>query len=533
MPFSNTVPVKSIDAKHVEWRSTYQYWERLRKLYEGGHILKQSADEFLPKRSMEPVDQYADRIARFEAPDHLGNIVGYYVAALYKNPPDVTMRKHGVTGEGAILKADSSDVEELNKFSDNVDANGHSILKFFRESVCPKLLVYKKAYVLFDLPTSELFPSLAQQKQAGALVPYLISYCPQDVINWQTNPVGALDWIVIKLRQLKQDQVFDTPKYSDLWYLYDRSGVAVYRYDWPDTNEKGAPWSNGMPDFSSYPTNAVATLQRTGPHALTDKNQVPVFVQELAAEHWLGNRLASPLNRLIAKENEYDWSLEQSALAFLIVFSNREFNTIKRSEVGFLQLDPTDKAEYLVPDSAAYDHLQKRVIELREEVYRLAYLVTQGRSSSASASMQSGYSKEQDMLPARDVLSALGDQAREALQQILQEAADCMGLEVDVDVQGLNFSDRTDMISLEVMERVETVMPIQSPRYEKEVQKRLVRESLPDLNREVLGQIDGEIDTNPTPSEQAQEQQEQQASMRLKQLAANTTSKAFADAEAA
>jgi hypothetical protein len=122
-------------------------------------------------------------------------------------------------------------------------------------------------------------------------------------------------------------------------------------------------------------------------HSLSDQNLVPVFKQQLHADHWIADRIASPLSRLMNIENSYDWALEQTNLAVLVIFSDSEVNTVKRSETGFIQLGQEDKAVFLEQSGHAFEASQKRIMELREEIYRLSYLVAQGRSSSAAASV--------------------------------------------------------------------------------------------------------------------------------------------------
>ena len=539
MPLPTSLPCKVLDKKHEEWVFHYPFWEALRKLAEGGQVMYQSAGQFLFPRSMEPSDVYRDRLSRFVYTNHFGNIKGWYTSALFKQSPSVILRNTTAAGDSAIV-GDGPIMQQLAAFQDDCDRAGRSLVQFWSEFVQPTLLTYRRAFVLFDLPASNTqLPSKQAQREAGALRPHLVAYSPQDVINWQTDEQGNLLWIVLKLRSRTQDSLSDPVVISDRWYFFDRKQVSVYTYQ---LNEDQATRSPGLLSdalgltgtlaSSPYDDNQVATLEPGYPraHALADQNMVPVFRQSLHPDQWIGQRISSPLLRLLNLENAHDWALEQSNLATLVVFTDRELDKVQRGEAYYLQLAPGDKLEYAEQSGKAFEASQRRIGELREEIYRLAYLVAQGRSSSASASMQSGYSKEQDMLPARDVLSTMGEQCRGAFQQILQAAADRMELNVDVSVQGFDFLDRADVTELEVIQKAESIMEINSPTREREIAKRVVRIQLPDANRETIQTIDKEIDTAPTPSEQQQQQQDQSNAMMLSNAAKLANPKMFADA---
>src|SRR6185437_2458921 len=463
---------------------------------EGGQTIHFWSSEFLNHRAMEPADVFSDRLKQFTYINHLGNIIGWYIAALFKDPPTVTLRKRGIAGEDAIPAAAAAQ-EKLASFQNDCDGAGRSFLDFWAQEVEKRKLLYGKAYVLFDLKKSNGLLSRAAQDQANALMPHLVAYSPQDVLNYDTDEQGNLTWILLKLRVSDQPNPFQPPILVDRWYLYTQTEYAVYECPLKQDDASNAVLDADNP----YGPNAKVTLTDSGPHALADQAIVPVFVQKLHHDHWIANRIASPAIRLLNLENGYDWSLEVTNLALLILYSNEEINTVRRGEANFLKLAPADKCEFLEPSGRGFVASQDRISELREEIYRLAYLIDQGRSSSATSSHQSGISKEQDKMPARDVLSALGDRDRGALQQILQVAADRLELDVDVDVQGLDFSDRAELTELEVAERAMTIMPITSTTLERACLKRNARLLLPDANREQYDKIDEEIDSNPTPNE--------------------------------
>jgi hypothetical protein len=525
--FPPLISVAKIDAKHSVWSAKYPYWERLRKLYEGGQTMTQCSREFLKQRSMEPNDVYSDRIERFSYINHLGNIAGWYVSALFKDPPSTVLRTQGDNGTTALLEGDTPETQQLTAWQDDCDSAGTALTHFWAKNVESKVLVYGECYVLFDLPVSPVLPSKAAQMETGALRPHLVSYGPQDVINWQCDERGNLQWLILKLRAVTQDDPFQPEEIAHRWYVFTQTQVATYEFVIPAKD--GKPEITIADGVESYTPSAEANLLSVSPHALSDQGVLPIFKQCIDPIHWIADRVASPLVKLLNIENAHEWGLEQTNLAQLVLYTDTDIPKVTRGEATFLKLGKDDKASYLEQTGTAFDASSRRINELREEIYRLAYLVAQGRSSSASATAQSGISKEQDMLPARDVLSALGDQARTGIQRLLQCAADRMDLKVEVDVQGLDFLDRAELAELEVLERATTIVDIQSPRLEKELAKRISRIMIPDANREVFEEIDEEIESNPTASEQEQQQQQLLLSAKLSQASKLADPKAFKD----
>ena len=528
MDFPNAIPAKQIDAKHSDWDCQYAHWERLRKMYEGERTMRLFCSEFLQKRAIEPLDVYNERVQRFSYTNHLKTIIGWYTSALFKQPPDVQVRKIDESTKAVTLLEAGPETEKLSAFQNDADGKGTDFITWWANSIQAKLLLYGSMYVLFDLPVAPAFQSAAQQNEVNALQPHLVAYSPQDVINWQFDEQGQLQWLIIKLRARTQDSPLDPIQLSDRWFWFTTTEIAVYEYIFPASDSDTTVATN-----KDYPDNAKAVLLQGYPrdHALSDQEKVPVFAERLDEAYHLGTDIVSPLLRLLNIENSHDWALEQSNLATLIIYSDDPPQTIRVSEASFIQLKSKDRAGFLEQSGHAFVASQSRIGEVREEVYRLAHLVQQGRSSSATAAAQSGIAKEADLMPARDVLSALGDQARRSIKRILQFAADRMDLSSRVDVQGLDFPDRSESLELENLERALATVDISaSPILERAIAKKVARIMIPDATQELIQSVDKEIDTNPTPSQAEQQRQQLQADARQKQLSQMLNNSSLRDA---
>jgi hypothetical protein len=516
--FPSQIAIKTIDAPHPLHKQCYDQWERARKLYEGGRVMRDAAKEFLVQRPTEMPDVYEDRIKRFTYINHEGNIVGWYLSALFKEPPTVILRDPDTDVEAA-----DGVKETVAEFQQDVDLAGTPLIDFWRRSVEPSVLLYQSAYILIDVPVQGTFASRAQQKAMGGLRPILRCYTPQDILNWYEDEQGNLEWAVLKLLATEQEDPFQPAKVYDRWYVFTRSQVAAYQREHKKDEVR----------VGDNPPDGNATLMEGFPreHSLSDQNIVPLFKQDIDTSIWIGNRVESPLVKLLNLENSHDYSLEMTNLAQLAVFAEKPIDKIQTGGGYYLQFGKDDRCEFIEQSGKSFIASQSRIIELREEVYRLSYLVAQGRSASAAASSQSGYSKEQDMLPARDVLAALGDRARMGIQTVLQAAITRMGLDLKADVQGMNFADREDVIELEVIERATSIVEINSPEYQREIANRIVEITLPDLNRDKMEAIKKEIAANPTELELAQQQQAM--SQKLTAASKGISPRLFEDAAAA
>jgi hypothetical protein len=155
---------------------------------------------------------------------------------------------------------------------------------------------------------------------------------------------------------------------------------------------------------------------------------------------------------------------------------------------------------------------------------RACYLTDQARTNKSTPAAQSGISKQQDKTPSRDALSGIGAVIRVAEQRIYTDALELAGFDkITPDIRGLDFSDKVTSEDMALIEQ-SSVVEVNSPLFEREIAKKNVRLSLPDANSETMDAIDAEIDTNPTPSEQQAQQQEDQRQAQIAQFSSSLQS---------
>lgn len=506
MPDSS-IPIIKLDRKHPHWDSYHDVWDQLELLHEGGIKLKRHADIFLAKKPKELFDVYQERVRRFVYQNLVGNCVGWYIVKLFQREPVIDLK----------VKDDSADAFML-----DCDRAGTTFVDFFRR-VFQCQILYRMAFVLIDKPRADQAPipirTRADEKQAGMDRPNLVLYSPQQVINWAADDYGNLNWIVIKFLQMEQADAFGDVIINHYWCIYDRQNFYVYEYQ--ETKKPGENKAAALFDesgnFLGKDAAAMATLKVEGKHVLASESRVPVHVLEVPDSLWLANRAYLHLCDHVDTENTHAWKLFMCNLPLLVIKGEMDMSTVTVSETAFLHLTEKDSAaEYLEPQATTFKESQARLDSLREEIYRDFYLQAQARTSTATAQGASGFSKQQDMAPANDVLNGFGDRLRAGMQNVLKDVKLVMGLSTDADpdVNGFRFQVKPFMEEIEPAQALlDSGVTDKSPTLEFEVDKRLAMDWADDLNQDTKDKIISELKSAPTRMEaaEAQQQQEQQA----------------------
>jgi hypothetical protein len=486
--FPSSMPVKALDLQHPRYHSTIDAWRKIDWMVRGGHCIKEHVRELLQQRPKELGDVYSARCSRLTYQNIIGTALGWYQAALFNDTPETQLAD---TNDKEITK-DSVIGEWYADFLTDCNRAGQSYVEFWRAR-CLDMLKFGGVFVLTDLPRIDAedgaFGSLADQKQLGALNPYLVAYDPTQVINWDCDDYGNLNSIVISMTEMISE-FGQEPKVIDCWYYFDRQNFAEYE----------APRDPKSPNKKAE----YAYLKASGPHALANENRVPVRWVQLPNELWLADRAYLQALCHLNADNAYDWALFMSCLPIPVIKGDYKAD-INISEVAFIQLEENGEFNWTEPAGNSFAHTATRIQSLREEIYRQMHLQAQARDSSSTASAQSGISKQADMMPAREVMSSLGDIIRQAMQNTLNDVAAIRSDEdLKFTVLGFDFDD-DDLRELADDQAV-LDMGIPSNTFRKELQKRVVRRKMRDARPELIQTMESEIESSPDPAEQNQQQ---------------------------
>ena len=478
---SDDQPVKLLDAKHPSHAAKYEAWVDLSLLYEGGAALKARCERLLKKRPREDEEVYAARMDRFTYQNVLGTGLGWYGAAMFNTPPEIFF--NGKSGD-----------EEYTKFLSDCDGLGTTYVDFFKRTF-QVLLTYGAGWILTDLralKVGEAAPvTREQEKQMGLLDPHVACYNPMNVINWQNDSSGKLEWVVVKT-EVQEQEFLKKPYTVSTWYYYDQEEYKVY--------EDRVPTEDVI-RVAKDDTGRTAKFLRGGKHGLSHVKRLPIRRITLSEGLWLANRAYLLLIDHLNQDNTLGWALFMSNLAIPVVIGDVDPTSMTYTETGYLHFPAGTEYTWSEPAGTSFTHSAKRVESLREECFRSMNLQAQGRSMRATPAMQSGMSKLLDMAPAKQILSGMGDDLRKHMQDVLCDVRDArQEPKVTPDVRGFSFTD--DMTTEEVFAVTSLMsMRIPSDTLEKTVYKKVAKAWMPDANRNELSKVYKEIDAGPTMEE--------------------------------
>lgn len=497
-----SVAVEKLNRQHPEHLLYYDGWNKLDLLHASGIRLKNRAEDFLIKRPKEIFDVYQERIRRFTDAGILGTAIGWYLSAMFRKDPDI--------GKPAGTDA------WYDTFLDDCDGGGTGYFDMWRE-VFKQLTLNHISYILIDLPGSDDAKSnvvpitRADERQAGLTNPILSVFDARQVINWSMDRRGNLDWIIARAYLQRETFLGDVVN-ETVWYYFDRQEYRVYRYQQKQNVRADQSYAVLYdPNGNRVGATPMADLVDRGPHALSAYNRVPVRRIEVPEALWLANRAYLQLMDHINQTNSLAWALFIANLAMPVIIGQANITNLVLSEAGFLHLsDPQAKIEWLENNGTSFSHSSDRVASLRQEIYRAMYLQAQAKDASATAAGASGYSKEQDMIPASDALNGFGKIVRMGMQNVLDDVALARGdNNVKFDVNGFKFETKPATVSIALCDEY-TGLNLPSDTALQYVQKRTVRDVMDGANADLVNKACKEIDAAPTQSELLKQKQDQQ-----------------------
>jgi hypothetical protein len=451
----------NIDREHPEYAAKKAMWKKYRDLYAGGEQMRENAFEYLIRRHKEPNDIYSERICRVFYENYIGSIVDWYAATL--------MRRD------AALLFDGNDEaakDFYNLFADDCDLKGTSLAEFFRQRIV-QTLVQGRSYIVVDFPRSPVSANnRAEEDAAGRSRAYLVDYSPEELINWSYDDRGGLEWAVIRTSSLRKSKVTDSEWTRETrWIYYDRRNYQVYQ----QVKDK------------------EARLVDEGLHGLAGQNRVPIFMLRVTEGLWLMNKAALLQLEHFNKSNALAWALTMGLFASPVIYSEREWNQIV-GESYFIQLAPGDRFGWTEPEGKVYQIAADNLIQLKDEIYRVCYLMTHAAGPDSSSQRQSGASKQRDFSITQEVLRAYGSAVKETMKQVLRAIAAARQDNISIDVSGLDEFDIADF-SAELDDAGKLLsLGIESETLKKQVFKKLAFKFLSDVRQEIKTQIAQEID---------------------------------------
>lgn len=451
----------TINREHPEYVARKGIWRQYKDLYAGGEQLRSNASLYLVRRHKEPGDVYQERLARVFYENYVGSIIDWYAATLMRCQPGLLL---GGSDPGAQAF--------YGVFSDDCDLKGTPLNEFFRRRFV-ETLVCGSSYVVVDFPkVGAGARTRAEEDACGQSRAYLTDYGPEEVINWNHDRLGGLDWIVLRTSCLQQSNVPDAKWEKETrWIYYDRQAYRVYR--------------------RAGESNPIELVDE-GRHGLASSGRVPVFEMRVSDGLWLMNKSASLQLEHFNKSNALSWALTMGLFASPVVYSDREWKQVV-GESYYIQLGKDDRFGWTEPEGKVYQIAADNLQRLRDEIYRVCYLMIQAGEAGTGV-RQSAVSKQLDFATTEEVLRAYGAMVRNVMKQTLWAIAAARQDGIKIDVSGMDEFDINDLgTELDDAQKL-LALGIDSNTLKKEVFKRLALKYLSDAPQDIKNQVTEEID---------------------------------------
>jgi hypothetical protein len=457
----NLITNSHIEQEHPDYTSRARMWRRYRHLYAGGEEFREHAAEYLVRRHNEPLEIYQERLTRVFYENYLGSIIDWYAATVVRREPNLEF-----TGTNERAK------DFLARFAQNCDQRGTSLNEFFRQMLT-EALICGKSYVAVDFPKTDTpARTRADEDALGQSRAYLVPYSADELINWSYDTKGDLEWVVIRTSWLKQDSVRSFGwKREKRWIYYDREKYEIYERRGGDEKP--------------------VELVDQGRHGFAGIGRVPVFELSVTEGLWMANKVALLQLEHFNKSNALGWALTMGLFAMPVIYSDREFSQVT-GESYYIQLGPGDRFGWTEPAGNVYQIAADNLTRLKNEIYRVSYLMQQ--ASSASGGPQSGLSQQWDFSITQEILRAFGDTLKDGMRNVLTAIVAARQDELVVNVTGMDEFDISDF-STDLNDAANLLaLGIQSPTMTKQVQKRVAMKYLCDARQEIKNRIAEEID---------------------------------------
>ncbi len=460
-----------INTEHHEYKARNALWKQYRDLYTGGAQFKGQAANYLIQRNREPMGVYQERLNRAFYENYIGSIVDWYAATLFRREPVISIEGDNETGR-----------KFFSSFVEDCDRKGSNLSDFFRKQML-EALICGSSYTLVDFPRQHgKLRNRAEEEALGAANAYLVSYATDEIINWSTDERGEFDWVVIRTSQLRRQRLEDPePLLETNWHYYDRQNFRSYR-------QLSKP---GM--FGTAQEVVPIELVDQGLHGLARLNRVPIFEIKLSDGMWLMNKAADVQLEHFNKSNALSWALTMGLFAMPVVYSDKEWNQIV-GDSYYIQMGPDDKFGWAEPEGHVYEIAARNLDRLKDEIYRVCYLLAQAGHTSADGRQVSGLSKQRDFAITQEVLRGFGDTVKDVMRRVLLAVERAREDELSISVSGLDEFDIGDF-STEIEDARKLLdMGVGSSTLRRQIYKKLAFKYLCDERQELKDTISREID---------------------------------------
>lgn len=463
---------------------------------------------FLPRGDFEPPESYAKRVELSQFTGKTSGIASSFAGAVF----------------AAGFETEIPDAE-LSTWTDNVDGSGMTLADILEVNadeavtmgLCGFLLdvpsmTEEQAARLKDVPAdvrsaSGAVPLDVLNALGVERMPRAVKVCAENVMNWSADDNGRLEWVSI-CQEVSRQATPDAERACRVqWIVMDRTTTAIFEAEYGTRTTSGTI----APEPVTFPLDAALL-------------QPPVFVRSAThnlgmvpfAPYYGGGMRSGPLQSrsLLEGSKRADLSMfnHESWMTFamylhnvpmLVLKTGRDVGEIVRDISRALVLDPDKKeeADYKSTPSDSFDISMKAVQSKALEAFRQAGADPTGMFEG-SAQPESGTAKALRFRHTEErSLARIAKAAEDCAYDLLEIAARYLAPSsappsVRVFTGTVRFPSRFDLAEPGQLAAQYDRMAkyIDSPRWHREMLKRIAMATVGDMPREVRDEIEAEIE---------------------------------------
>lgn len=466
-------------------------WRQYDALYRGGEAFRACVESFLPRNPAENPEVYTSRQKAAKYTNYVGPIVDWFAARLMSGT--VTAKSDGAPDWYDAWKA-------------SVDGAGTDLVDFIRARFVDAC-VKGRSWWCVELPEDDGPPPVnAAEYEARGLGEVLLRTIPREsVLDWDTDRQGNLLWaIVYETEHPRLSPAAARAATLHRWTVFEIEQISVYEI----TIDEGKPLD---PKFEITPVVRKNPLGRVpllplgfdgvrAVHAHSPHRRPISLSQSEIFGLWPLNRLADPQVAHFRLEASLEWSILRTCYAMPVWQGNAESGPPTMGAGYYMKIGVGESFTWTAPPVAHLASTEARVQARKDEIYRVALQMAQGVDNNAAAIGRSGQSKLADAASTDALLVVYGALVREAVQRTYEMVSAARGEELEWVVSGLDSFSPTDAGLLVTTGVQVQAMQIASPTFKRELDKRVARSLLPNVDEATRSAIESEIDAN-TPAE--------------------------------
>ena len=500
--------------------------ETIEDFYQGGFALQAKAKKYLPRMVGEHPRRHKDRCRSGGYINYFAQITDYYASALFTQ--ELAVRPAADADKKSTPGTEPEDADIYQQFAKDADTHGQTLNDVMHDLVITALK-QRRAWLHVEMPAPVTVASLAEEEAMGLGVPYVFEVPADQIIDWDYDDDGDLSYIVVhQVKKLKgppgrrSNSVLEEFKiWRKIEMLPDAPDVAAgFERDIGQDDDCRIVWEKYE---VQYPVNKQPNDNDM--IGLTDAGEVsfkriPILDFVVPDGLWLGNKLAPLALEHYQRRTTLNAAENRSMVAIPVAKLGPEISAVGEAMPSEAQQDPNrgvspvdafhaegflvvgsgDDIVFAEPSGKCYEHVAKRISELKEEIFRISHQLAASISTGAGAMRRSGQSKSEDRAAEALVLGAIGGIVRRFAVMLYRTISDGRGEDIEWATHGLDTFESRERT--EIVEEAVSIdlINIPSPTFKKLYKFQIATELEPNMDpttsetvrQEISDGVDGE-----------------------------------------